>query len=265
MKKLMFAVAALAAGVACAEITSANIVGYTTIETRASGSTMLTPTFVGVTSDVQCTLADLSVTGYSAPSYDEEEEEWVGGCNGAFVINFLTSTGTNEATYKWYDNGVKTGWYDGKGAAISGGAASVIIEAGKAMWIQGKGYSLVSAGAVKATALVYATRSSGSTSCGNGLPVDTTLSKLTVNGYTAPSYDEEEEEWVGGCNGAFVLNILSSSGTNEATYKWYDNGVKTGWYDGKGAAIDADSVIIPAGQGFWIQGKGLNLVIPAVL
>ena len=62
---------------------------------NASGNTMMAPTFLSVNSETGCTLADLSVTGYDAPVYDDEEEEYTGGCaGGEFILSILTSSGT---------------------------------------------------------------------------------------------------------------------------------------------------------------------------
>ena len=216
-----------------------------------------------------CSLADLSVTGYDAPVWDDDEEDYVGGCPGSFVLQFLTSSGTTESTYYWVDNGeVGPGWFASKGGAtIDGGVAFVNIPAGQSMWIQGRGMKLVSAGAVNEKDIAFLTRSSGASAVGNATPINQTLAKLTVTGYSAPVWDDDEEDYVGGCPGSFVLQFLTSSGTTESTYYWVDNGeVGPGWFSSKGgAAIDGgtSTVALPAGKGMWIQGRGMTLNIPA--
>ena len=235
---------------------------------KASGATMASGSFAAVTAaNGSCTLADFTVSGYDAPEWNEEDEEYTGGCNGTFVVQFLTSSGTVEASYRWYDNGeVTPGWYNNNGSAISGGAASVTISADQAMWIQGRGMKLTSAGAVNEEDIAFLTRSSGASAIGNATPIDHTLGKLVVTGYDAPEWNEEDEEYTGGCNGTFVVQFLTSSGTVEASYRWYDNGeVAPGWYNNNGSAISggATSVDIPAGQGLWVQGRGMTLPIPA--
>ena len=107
------------------------------------GFTMAAPMFLTVDSSVQCTLADLSVTGYTAPEWNEDDEEFVGGCKGEFVLRLLTASGTYEGVYYWVDDGEnKAGWYKNQlGAAIDGGAASVNIPAGRGLWISGVGYN----------------------------------------------------------------------------------------------------------------------------
>ena len=176
----------------------------------------------------------------------------------------------NESKYYWIDNGeFAAGWYTStSGAAIEGGAASVSISAGQAMWIQGRGYKLTSAGSVNEEDIAYVTRSSGATAVGNATPIDQTLARLTVTGYSAPEWNEEDEEWTGGCpGGRFVVQFLTTSGTVESKYYWIDNGeFAAGWYASTGGAVidgGAASVEIPAGKGMWIQGRGNTLNIPA--
>lgn len=217
--------------------------------------------------DGSLTLADFSVSGYDAPEWNEEDGEYTGGCAGEFVLQFLSSSGTVEAKYAWYDNGeVSKGWYNSDGSAIDGTASSVTIEAGKALWIQGRGYKLTSAGKVNESDIAYETRSRGFSSVGNATPITLTLGKLTVSGYTAPSWNEEDGEYVDGCTGEFVVQFLTTSGTVESKYAWYDNGeVESGWYNSDGSAITggAAAVEIQAGQGLWIQGRGYTITIPA--
>ena len=218
-------------------------------------------------SNGSCTLADFTVSGYDAPVWDEDDEEYTGGCNGTFVLQFLSSSGTTESSYRWYDNGeMAVGWYNRNGTPIAGGAESVVIPAGQAMWIQGRGMKLTSADAGNEEDIAFTTRSSGFNAIGNATPVNLNLGKLTVSGYSAPVWDEDDEEYTGGCNGTFVVQFLTSSGTTDTSYRWYDNGeVAVGWYNRNGTAIEggASSVEIPAGKGLWVQGRGMTLTIPA--
>lgn len=270
MKKLMIAAAAAVCGSVFA-LESANVVGYTQNAMNADeGFTMAAPTFLTVDSAVDCTLADLTVKGYAAPEWSEDDEEFVGGCKGEFILRLLTSSGTSEGVYYWVDDGEnKAGWYKNSiGAAIDGGAASVKIAAGRGMWISGVGYQLVSSGAVNTKLVTFVTNSgTGFTAAGNCMPVDMKLDKFFVNGYEAPVWSEDDEEFVGGCKGEFILRLLTASGSNEAVYYWVDDGEnKAGWYKNSiGAEIDggAASVNIPAGRGMWISGVGYNFNVPA--
>ena len=248
----------------------APIVGYLGNDMRASGFDMAAGSFASVSaSNGSCTLADFTVSGYDAPEWNEDDEEWTGGCPGSFSLQFLTSSGTTEATYYWIDNGeVTPGWYaSAGGSAIPGGAASVAIRAGQAMWVRGRGMTLTSAGAVNEADIVFSTRASGFDAAGNATPVNLTLGKLAVSGYSAPEWNEDDEEWTGGCPGSFSVQFLTSSGTTETTYYWIDNGeVTPGWYASAGGTVipgGATSVSIPAGKGLWVRGRGMTLRIPA--
>jgi hypothetical protein len=72
-------------------VESANVVGYSQQTANATRNTMMAPTFLNVTFANKCTLADLSVTGYTAPVYDEKRGRWSGGTKGDFNLQFLTS------------------------------------------------------------------------------------------------------------------------------------------------------------------------------
>ena len=105
----------------------------------------MAPTFLSVGSTSGCTLADLTVTGYDAPTWNNEISDFDGGCiGGQFILSFLTSSGTYENRYYWIDDGViGPGWYGSRGGdAISDGAASVSVPAGKGFWVLGKGMTL---------------------------------------------------------------------------------------------------------------------------
>ena len=93
------------------------------------------------------------------------------------------------------------------------------------------------------------------------------LSDLKVAGYTAPSKNSKGK-WVNGCQAyKFILEKLTTTGTRDVAYHWLDNGtVGPGWFaDETGKAIEggAESVVIPAGQGFWTFGSGYTIVFPS--
>jgi hypothetical protein len=88
---------------------------------------MMAPTFLNVNFANKCTLADLSVTGYTAPVYDEKRGRWSGGTKGDFNLQFLTSQGKTEATYLWHDDGTILGWYDDASFTPSTFACSEVI------------------------------------------------------------------------------------------------------------------------------------------
>ena len=271
-KKILAATAAVIGTVAMAEgIVSSSVVGYQGQAANATRNTMMAPTFLNVGSTTGCTLADLTVTGYDAPEWNEEDEEFVGGCAGGdFQLQFLNNNGTIAARYFWIDDGeTKAGWYVSRsGTAIDGGASSVAIKAGVASWVIGSGMTLQTAGAVNTKDVALPMNATRNTAAGNCMPITLTLAKLTVDGYDAAEWNEEDEEFTGGCAGGdFQLQFLNNNGTIAARYFWIDDGeTKAGWYASRsGAAIDggAASVEIPAGKGAWIIGSGYTLNIPA--
>ena len=228
----------------------APIVGYAQKDTASSGFAMLGAQFeaIGV-NDGSSTLADLKIGGYEP--YDEETDE--GGTSGSFNIQFLTSSGTTEAQYYWYDDDVKTGWFTKSGEASD----SVKIDAAKGFWVRGGGLAVTSAGAVGESDIVITTASSGFRAIANTTPVTLKLSQIAVSGYEP--YDEETDE--GGTSGSFNIQFLTSTGTTAAQYYWYDDDIKTGWFDKSGTS--ANNVEIPAGTGVWVRGGGLTVRIPA--
>ena len=257
--------------VSFAELASQNVVGYAQQTANATRNTMMTPNFLNVNSATGCKLSDLSVTGYDAPVWNEEDECYDNGCQGAdFVLQFLNNNGSVAAKYYWLDNGeVAPGWYaTGGGVAIEGGAESVNIPAGTAAWVIGTGKKLQVAGQVNMFDVAKKMNATRNTAVGNCMPVDLKLSQLTVTGYDAPTWNEEDECYDNGCQGAdFVLQFLNNNGSVATKYYWLDNGeVPPGWYaTGGGVTIEggASSVNISAGKGAWVIGSGKTLNIPA--
>lgn len=238
-------------------------VGYQGQAANATRNTMMAPTFLNVGSETGCTLADLTVTGYDAPEWLEEDEEWEGGCAGDFILQFLNNNGSVAARYYWVDDG-ETGpaWCDKNLEPID--AKAIAIPAGVASWAIGNGMTLQSAGQVNAKDVAMKANATRNTAMGNCMPVDLKLSDLTVSGYDAPEWLEDDEEWEGGCAGDFILQFLNNNGSVDARYYWVDDG-ETGpaWCDKNLEPIDADSVTIPAGKGAWVIGNGMTLNIPS--
>ena len=78
---------------------------------------------------------------------------------------------------------------------------------------------------------------------------------------------------VGGCTGSkFVIQTLTTVGSKDQSYTWLDyttsatTKIGPGWFaSSTGTPIEggANNVEIKAGNGLWIQGSGLSLIIPA--
>ena len=227
-------------------------VGYAQKDTASSGFAMLSAQFESVgANDGSATLADLTIGGYE--KYDEKTDE--GGTSGEFGLQVLTSSGTTEASYSWYDDDVKTGWFND---TTGESADSVSLEAGKGVWVSGHGLSMTSAGAVSESDVIITTAASGFKAIANTTPVALTLSKLAITGYDP--YDEKTDE--GGTSGVFNIQFLTATGTTSASYSWYDDDEKTGWFNDNTGDL-ANNVEIPAGAGVWVSGHGLTIRIPA--
>lgn len=105
---------------------------------------------VGNCTPVELPLNDLSVTGYTPPQWKKSGPVYknVGGCAGAFKMATLTSQGIEDEAYYWFDvctsaTEKKIGWFDADGNELPGGASSIKIPAGKGLWVQGSGYTLL--------------------------------------------------------------------------------------------------------------------------
>ena len=102
--KLIAAVAAMTAGIAMADVTSQNVVGYQTLPGN-EGFTFITPTFIGIGAnyDIQnVKIAGDNVTGY---------------CDQAFQILDADGNVQDEDYYNWFNEkeAYKTapaGWFD---------------------------------------------------------------------------------------------------------------------------------------------------------
>ncbi len=225
-----------------------NVVGYNEKETPTLGSVMAGGTFISVDSSKGFKLSDLAVTGY--------EED--GGCWGDFYLNVLDASGRNEVSYCWFDDPegdpvIPAGWYDSDGA-VPYDSKNITFEAGQGFWIQGKGYKLQASGQVNSETVLVKTPTLGSIAISNPFPTPITLGDMSVTGY--------EED--GGCWGDFYLNVLDASGRNEVSYCWFDDPegdpvILAGWYDSDGAVPFDSTTSFSAGQGFWVQGKGMTL------
>ena len=257
--------------------------GYQAIGTDGTGNVMISPTFLKVSESNKVSLAELKVTGYTPPEWKQVGKVWknVGGCTGQFEMQTLTTSGLKDQAYVWLDymtsatTKVGPGWFaDANATPIEGGEASVKLDAGKALWISGSGYSLQPTGAVNPFDVEFKTDETGNVAVGNCMPVGTKLSDLTVTGYTPPEWKQVGKVWknVGGCTGQFEMQTLTTRGLKDKAYVWLDymtsatTKVGPGWFaDANATPIEggADKVIFDAGKGLWVSGSGLSLIVPA--
>ena len=121
MKKLMFALAAVACGTLLAadgSIQSANIVGYQTINVESTGFAFTVPTFESIAGSID--IQDIQLV-------------FSGDATGADNLQLLGTGGETLETYFWYPKDwmypvpENDGWVDG----MTGGLAEKEIKAGQ--------------------------------------------------------------------------------------------------------------------------------------
>ena len=267
MKKLMFAAAAIAAGVAMADVTSANIVGYMNQALPVDGLAV-GPAFINVSGET-IDLMDISVTGY--PDFDYEKDE--GGARGDVQVSTLNGGGDSDKNYKWYDYTIKgespdedkvlKGWY-----RISGRnryelvRGEVVLQPGEGLWsvTSAENQKFVAAGQVVTEADQPTELPVDGLMVANPTPVAVDLINVYVRGY--PPFDYEKDE--GGARGDVQVSTLNGGGDSDKNYKWYDYTIKGetpaddkvlfGWYRISGRnryELEKNEVVLQPGEGLW--------------
>lgn len=234
MKKLMFAIAALAAGAATAAITSNNIVGYQNLDLIDGGITagFAFQPVSGQTFD----LVNITATG----SDDIE---------GEIQIQTLDENGSTVDTYYYYNCEELVGWLDGNDNEVEPG--KVTVQAGEGLWVLGQsGLALQTAGQVPTADVALALINGGiSTSNPTAVPVDLTAC------YGTGSDDIE---------GEIQVQTLDKNGSTVDTYYYYNCEELVAWLDGNDNEVESGTVVMKPGEGLWVLGKeGLNFVFPA--
>ena len=227
MKKIMFAAAALAAGVAMADggLVSSDIVGYAQTGLK-QGFTMLTPQFVAVNGASTIALEELVPVG------DDIDTD------GAINIQTLTAGGVTIDTYQWIDWGSPKGWCDDTYTPVEG----VTFAKGAGLWVQGAstGAGIQSAGKVGVDDVVVQLRQ-GFTATGNPFPTGVALQDIIPEGENIDT------------DGAINIQTLTAGGVTIDTYQWIDWGSPNGWCDDTYTLVEG--VTFAPGQGLWVQGS----------
>ena len=290
MKKLMFglAVAGLC-GAVCADVTSANVVGYNNFELRDYGN-CVGASFLAISDSDGAYLSTIKVDGYQGV----ESFIDAGATEGDFYFNRLNELGgTIDAEYyKWLDmigedgNWVGGIWLNAQDQIVGGtdeqvefwgieAADDVLLTQGEAVWFKtpaaegGAKYKLVFSGAVSPEDSVFPLVDFGNC-IANPMPCDTMLSTVSIDGY------QNVESFIdaGATEGDFYFNRLDElGGTIDAEYyKWLDmigedgnwvGGIWLNAYDQIVGGTDeqvefwgieaADDVPLKAGEGLWFK------------
>ena len=268
---------------ACADVTSANVVGYQGVQLNAGGKDMISGTFLKVGGTEEIALSKLKITGY-------ENSDMYKYAYGGFTLTFQIrkTDGTPENTYMYYDGvdietfewigGV---WTDADSGAEINADNEVNFPVGKGFWLDCPdledcdAFYLQAAGQVIKGDYAFELNAGGKIGACNVMPVDTKLSKIEVHGY-------EDSEMYVYAYGGFTLTMqkLQTDGLPAATYMYYDGiNIETfQWLGGvwsdadSGATITEDNdVDYEAGKGFWVDCPDLedcdsfNFVFPKCL
>ena len=247
----MFVAAAALCGSLFADVTSANIVGYSNVAAEKVGLNMMAQAFDAIANE-GFNLANIK------PVVDTELEEMY---TGGVVIMTLTDGGSTDKTYIWTlaedaADGNGEGWFDDQGVRI-------VDEE----FLPGEGFlvgtdfetsKLTTAGQVAGQDTVFSLIT-GLNCCGNtmsasfnlgaieaGVGVDEDGNMLMVN-------DDGDELYTGG----IVIMTLTDGGSTDKTYIYTlsedaGDGEGAGWFDDQGIRQD-DNVSFDAGIGFLVS------------
>ena len=221
---------ALIAGLAMAQVQSANTVGFLDMTIEDEGFTSISPTFVAVGTQDPLTLASLSGTFIEGESVLFSDTDFATDSEYFYCVKgSLVSTDTG-----WYEDDFETPANDTE------------IPTGASVLYQSLGTTSVTfAGEVGEENVVVSAEDEGFTCIGNPFPVDTTLGSIAFSGLT---------------EGDSVSFIDTEAGT-EAEYFYCVKGslvsTDTGWY-ADDFETPAGATEVAAGQGFLFQNASAN-------
>ena len=267
---------------ACADVTSANVVGYNNVPLLDGGTKMIGPCFITVgDADHTLKLSDLTIKGY-------ENSEYYLCVELAFGATFQIrqSNGMPEVTYQYSDlTDDCVTWNGGKWFNLDTGAEitkdnDVTFNAGDAFWFSApdlqdcSGFYLASSGEVIKGSQAVELKAGGTVGVCNLMPTATTLSQIEIQGYENSEYYLCVELMFG-----MTMQSLKSNGMPQVTYQYSDSTDDCATWNGgqwfnldTGAEITTDNdVTIAAGEGFWASAPDLQdcdaftFVVPACL
>ena len=284
-------------------MTSANVVGYREKATEKSAYVLYGGMFITAGGGAQqFALKDIAVkvTATYEPKWIKSggDYKWQGGLKAPnFKLTKLTGTGAaleeNTVYWQYWKEGTQEepiviqGWYKKDGTAYVALTETELAQtypAGQGFYILGKGCSIVPAGEVSKIDVSYPTEKSSYVVVGNGTPVDLTLGDLdvTVTATYEPKWIKSggDYKWQGGLKAPnFKMTKLTGTGAaleeNTVYWQYWKEGTQEepivikGWYKTDGTAYVAltqeelDAFEVPAGQCYYVLGKGCTLNFPA--
>ena len=241
MKKLIFAVAVIAAGAAMA-IESANIVGYAG-GAACAGNKIMGAQFGAIGESKAIDLTTIKVTGY-----DEATEADV-------KMQILDNFGRGGKTYSYYDIPDElTGWLDSNDDPVE--REAVMIEPGEGMWTSAPNaaFGIQTAGEVLMSGIKVILRK------GNKMVVNTTPVAVDLTNVEVDGYEEATEADV-------KMQVLDNFGRGGKTYSYYDIPDElTGWLDSNDDPVEVGTVMILPGEGMWTSApsEAFSVTFPGV-
>ena len=275
MKKLMFAIAAVAAGTVLADVTSANIVGYANTAINDDGSSGGGPMFINVGAAGED--IGLRVTDFIPSGYLNHTEFYQAGTEGGFTMMIIDNNGRGVHTYSWThewdwekDQWAEAGYWndlENSSPVEKGGAYDLAIPAGTGLFIvapayddgdieAGSTFTFASAGEVYQMDVPVEVNEDGFSCIANPFPTPVKVSSLTPSGYL-----NHTEFYQAGTEGAFTMMIIDNNGRGVHTYSWThewdwekDQWAEAGYWNDleNSSPVEKDGAYdfpIPGGQG----------------
>ncbi len=185
---------------------------------------MLAPQFLSVNGG-DTKLSDIKPIGTNIP------------VEGELAIQILTSNGTTDKTYYWWDlpEEEMVGWHDNTDTPVD-----ATFKAGQGLWVYGTNSdtSLQFSGLVAGQDITVLL-CKNFTALGNPYPVDVKLSEILPEGSEIP------------VEGELAIQLLTSNGATDKTYYWWNlpEEEMVGWHDNTDTPVD--DTFTP-GQGLWV-------------
>ena len=241
MKKLMCAVATLVVGVAMAEITSANVVGYVTKTSRA-GFNFYAPAFKNCSSTV-LNVQDIKLSGDNVTDYTDN-------------IQILDEGGATSHLFVWIpaeDLGAEVGgWANDEGTDL----AEYFIKPGESILISTENEEVAVTFSGEVISGDFNLKSvAGFNFFGNATPVDIDVQSIKIAGADVTDYTDN-------------IQILDDGGATEHLFVWIpaeDLGAEVGgWANDDGTDLDEYTVV--GGEGILIstENADVGITIPGV-
>ena len=238
MKKLMFAIAAIAAGTVIADVESANVVGYNGVGLENDGSQMTCATFKNMGANKGMWLSEVTIDGYHDCQEFKDEEGTFGAY--VFIAKVLGPEGTIDGEYFWKEafdpySGDEGSWQGDAHWELMGGdhhriqgkndETDVWLDFGTSLWLQApegfegsEGYSFQNSGEVLNLSQAVPMANDGSKAIGNMFCIDAWLSEVTITGYHDCQEFKDEEGTFGAY--VFIAKVLGPGGTIDGEYFW---------------------------------------------